>query len=175
MGHSYLFRSVVYVLVGLGGLLAVGAELKPQRPDPPIPAAVLDARPAKPPATKPELALVEKMNRERVRRGIKPLVINSKLMECARMRAKKTNEWNVHDGYSSDTRRYGYRCSALAENFAWEFRQNPPSEASDSWMQSPGHRAAMLNRGYNEVGVGYAPCRWRGQSGIGVIAIFGRR
>ena len=46
--------------------------------------------------------------------------------------------------------KFSYR----AENIAWG--QNDPEEVLDSWMNSKGHRANILNKRYTHIGVGTA-------------------
>lgn len=49
---------------------------------------------------------------------------------------------------------FGLRFSAAAENIA--YGQRTPSEVMNSWMNSPGHRANILNRSFTHIGVGAA-------------------
>ena len=48
----------------------------------------------------------------------------------------------------------GYKYSLAAENIA--AGQTTPHSVIDAWMNSPGHRANILNCGLTEIGVGYA-------------------
>ncbi len=47
----------------------------------------------------------------------------------------------------------GYGYSAAGENIGAGYPSD--QEMFDGWMQSDGHREAMLNPGYTQVGVGY--------------------
>lgn len=47
----------------------------------------------------------------------------------------------------------GYSYSTVAENIAAGSRT--PSQVFQQWMNSPGHRANMLNPDVSEVGVGF--------------------
>src|SRR5205814_8113303 len=48
----------------------------------------------------------------------------------------------------------GYRWSAAAENIA--AGQQTPAKVMEAWMNSPGHRANILNCGYVNIGIGLA-------------------
>jgi uncharacterized protein YkwD len=49
---------------------------------------------------------------------------------------------------------FGIQFSYAGENIA--AGQRTPQEVVNSWMNSPGHRANILNRNYTKIGVGYA-------------------
>jgi uncharacterized protein YkwD len=90
-----------------------------------------------------EREVVRLTNAERVRRGLRPLTINSKMMADA-------HKWSViQAGSRMHHSRMGY-----GENVAWN--QKSPSEVVNVWMNSRGHRANILNSGYTEIGTGYA-------------------
>lgn len=46
----------------------------------------------------------------------------------------------------------GYRWSTYGENIAKG--QSSPASVMDSWMNSPGHRANIVNCAFKEIGVG---------------------
>jgi uncharacterized protein YkwD len=48
----------------------------------------------------------------------------------------------------------GYRWGGVAENVAAGYRT--PASVMDGWMNSPGHKANILNCGYQNIGVGVA-------------------
>ena len=48
----------------------------------------------------------------------------------------------------------GYRWGGVAENVAAGYRT--PADVMDGWMNSPGHKANILNCGYQNIGVGVA-------------------
>lgn len=104
-------------------------------------------------------------NRERADRGIKRLCVHPALQRAARSHSKDMIQ---RDYFSHDTkgrnesacervRRFGYRYSGdrCAENIAWgSGRKGEPASVMDSWMNSSGHRANILDGGLREVGVG---------------------
>ena len=50
--------------------------------------------------------------------------------------------------------RVGYAWRTYGENVAWN--QQTPAAVMDAWMNSPGHRANILNCSFTEIGVGVA-------------------
>ncbi|HEY9661942.1 MAG TPA: CAP domain-containing protein, partial [Allocoleopsis sp.] len=54
--------------------------------------------------------------------------------------------------------RTGYRWSSIAENIA--HGQQTPEDVVNSWMNSSGHRANLLNPAYQDIGVGFANGYW---------------
>jgi uncharacterized protein YkwD len=79
-------------------------------------------------------------NLERQRYGLKPLAIDQRLMTSARRHCA----WMARSGSLVHT------SAAVAENIAMGQRNSV--EAVRDWMNSPGHRANMLNGGYRRVG-----------------------
>ena len=106
--------------------------------------------------------VVRLTNRERKRKGIDKLSFNSKLQKAAQSHADDmdlTGRYLAHD--SSDGRvlrdridAVGYDWSYISENAA--VGQASPKAVVQSWMNSPGHRANMLDPEIQEIGVGYA-------------------
>lgn len=108
-----------------------------------------------------EREVIELVNQERVKNGLKPLKANWELSRIARY---KSNDMRDNNYFSHDSPIYGspftmikafgisYRSAgeniAAGQKTAWEVMQ--------SWMNSPGHRANILNASFTEIGVGYA-------------------
>lgn len=86
--------------------------------------------------------LAEKTNAARIAHGLPPLELDEGLMKGADQWAFYMSERNFfeHDGGN------------FAENIAKG--QRNIAEAIQSWLNSPGHRANMLNRRYTRLGVG---------------------
>ncbi len=107
-----------------------------------------------------EKDLIERMNAERAKAGVKPLRPNAKLMAAARGHSRNMaarDELNhTLDGKTFDVRirDEGYTLRTGGENIA--AGQRTPEEAIGSWMRSDGHRENMLNGDFEEVGVGVA-------------------
>jgi len=88
-----------------------------------------------------EKNIVEYTNSERVRRGLKPLQIDKKLVDSARGQA----EW------MTKTRRLEHTRKPVGENIAMGY--NTSKSVVRGWMNSSGHRANILNSGYSRIGV----------------------
>jgi uncharacterized protein YkwD len=87
-----------------------------------------------------EEAIIERTNSERIRLGLEPLEVCSNLIQSAR----------VHTVWMARSQNLAHG-RGVAENIAWG--QETPHEAVQSWMNSPGHRANMLNPGHRRIGV----------------------
>jgi uncharacterized protein YkwD len=88
-----------------------------------------------------EVNMVSYTNQERLRYGLPPLEVDKELMETAREQA----EWMTRNRSMVHTRR------PLAENIA--MGQPDSSNVVRAWMNSPGHRANILNSGHRRIGV----------------------
>jgi uncharacterized protein YkwD len=121
-------------------------------------------------ATKREIvrATLCALNRERTHYGLKGLKLNRKLSRAARRHARDMAHRNYfsHDtlgggSFVDRIRRTGYLSDAnswmVGENLAWGSRHNSrPSTIMRLWMNSPGHRANILNASFREIGIGVA-------------------
>lgn len=88
-----------------------------------------------------EANLVSFTNQERARHGLPPLKVDVKLMESARQHA----QWMTRNRAMVHTSR------PVAENIA--MGQPHSSNAVRAWMNSPGHRANILNMAHRVIGV----------------------
>ncbi len=87
-----------------------------------------------------ESAILEHTNHQRSRRGLLPLRLDLGLQRSARR----------HAAWMSRSRNLQHTTAMVAENIA--MGQQTSTEAVQSWMNSPGHRANMLNASYSRVG-----------------------
>ena len=111
------------------------------------------------------------MNAERAAEGLAPLTADPVLTEYAMQRAAEVNMFFSHtrpDGTDCFTV-YGdeYRYGAKAENIA--FGQRNAQEVMDSWMNSPGHRANILDGNLSSVGIG---CFYQRDGSIAWVQLF---
>ncbi|NNJ07404.1 sigma-70 family RNA polymerase sigma factor [Streptomyces sp. PKU-MA01144] len=117
------------------------------------------------PAPEPELPsgdaeqVVALVNAERAKAGCGPVRSNDKLETAARrhsedMAARGYFDHTSPDGTDPGDRitAAGYQWSTYGENIARG--QQSPSSVMTSWMNSPGHRANILNCSFKELGVG---------------------
>ncbi|MFJ6723029.1 CAP domain-containing protein, partial [Streptomyces sp. NPDC091259] len=126
--------------------------------DPPAPRTAAPApAPAAPSGTAAQvIALV---NKERAAAGCGPLKEDPQLRNAAQghsddMARRDYFEHTDPDGGDPGTRTTaaGYRWSTYGENIAKG--QQTPESVMNSWMNSPGHRANILNCSFKDIGVG---------------------
>ena len=99
------------------------------------------------------LALV---NVERKKVGLKPLALSQRCHAQVDKRAKEIcqrGRFN-HKGAFNGLRGYGW----MGENIAKGYRS--PAAVVRGWMHSKGHRANILSRKYNHLGVGFYKGCW---------------
>lgn len=101
------------------------------------------------------------INAQRRAAGLRPLQVDNRLTRAAQGHACDSAKHNHMSHVSSDgtrlstrIKRTGYTYSEAGENVGYGFR-SPPS-AVNWWMNSPGHRATILNSRLREIGIGFA-------------------
>ncbi|MEU5951650.1 sigma-70 family RNA polymerase sigma factor [Streptomyces sp. NPDC047525] len=99
-------------------------------------------------------------NAERAKSGCGPLTLNSKLGNAAQGHSDDMAERDFFDHTNPDGKdpgdrvtAAGYQWSTYGENIA--AGQRTPAAVMDSWMNSSGHRANILNCSFKEIGIGY--------------------
>ncbi|MGW2645332.1 CAP domain-containing protein [Streptomyces sp. NPDC001393] len=134
----------------------------PSVPSTPKPTATASSSP-KPTATASGATarVVQLVNAERAKVGCHPLTVNAELTKAAQahsadMAAHQNMSHTGSDGSSPGDRitAAGYAWSAYGENVAYGYAT--PEQVMNGWMNSPGHRANILNCSYQEIGVGLA-------------------
>ena len=104
--------------------------------------------------------VVRLINEIRVNNGLKPLTEDWQLSRVARYKAQDMKDL----GYFSHTsptygspfemmKSFGISYRTAGENIAKGYPT--PKAVVDAWMNSPGHRANILNSSYTHIGVGY--------------------
>lgn len=108
--------------------------------------------------TKDEKLMLDLVNKERVKAGLKPLEVDMRLVDISRKKSKDMIEKNYF-GHISPT--YGSPFDALKNagisyRYAGENIAGAPTveKAHEALMNSPGHRANILNPNFNKVGIG---------------------
>ena len=107
-----------------------------------------------------EERVVELVNQERAKVGLKPLTMNLKLSDVARAKSQDMHDKNYFS-HTSPTygspfdmmKQFGITYRTAGENIAMGYRT--PEAVMEGWMNSPGHKANILNSSYTEIGVGY--------------------
>ena len=109
------------------------------------------------------------LNRERARRGLRPLRLDRRLTRAARAHSADMvrRRYFQHDSPNGRTpfdrmlaTRYVPRGAAwaLAENIGWGTDVlAQPAALVKAWMKSPGHRRNILDGRFREIGIGIVP------------------
>jgi uncharacterized protein YkwD len=151
------------IAIGIAGL-ALAAPAAASAADCPN-ANVLPSRSGAAAARTATLCLV---NAERTSHGMRALKFNGRLEKAASSYSREMVAHHFFDHVSpagtdivTRLRRVHYitpRISwSIGENIAWgEGSLATPAEIVDAWMNSPGHRANILNGSFREIGIGVA-------------------
>ncbi|TKI66856.1 hypothetical protein FC756_14060 [Lysinibacillus mangiferihumi] len=107
-----------------------------------------------------EQEVVKLTNAERTKAGLKALQTDDKLMAAAREKSQDMQS-KKYFSHTSPTfgspfdrmKALGITYKSAGENIAQG--QRSPQEVVQAWMDSPGHRANILNANYTHIGVGY--------------------
>lgn len=130
----------------------------------PAPTQIPTEKSTEPPRTETlsayELEVVRLINEIRAQYGLGQLTVNTELSRVARIKSQ-----DMHDkGYFSHTsptygspfdmmKQFGIRYRTAGENIAMGYRS--PQSVVNGWMNSPGHRANILNGSFKQIGMGY--------------------
>lgn len=109
-----------------------------------------------------ESEVVRLVNEVRAQNGLKPLTANWELSRIARYKSQDMAD-NGYFSHTSPTygspfnmiRAFGLSYRTAGENIA--YGQTTPQMVMNSWMNSSGHRANILNSSFTQIGVGYSP------------------
>ncbi|MCD7979841.1 MAG: CAP domain-containing protein [Fusobacterium sp.] len=105
--------------------------------------------------------ILKYVNQERKNKKLAPLVMNEKLNKIA---VKKADDMAKDEKLSHNSKNFGatfnliknenIKYKSAGENIAkWH---DTPEFVMERWMQSKGHRDNILNKNYNEIGIGKA-------------------
>jgi len=105
------------------------------------------------------------VNQERAKAGLSQLTLDTALSNMAQDKAKDMYANNYFD-HNSPTygspfdmmRQYNIPYSYAGENIAKG--QRTPQEVMNAWMNSPGHRANILNPNFKKIGVAFYNYEW---------------
>jgi len=133
---------------------------------PTAPAAPQQPKPVTPPASTDtaqylaaeENYLLQRVNAERAKAGLAPLLIDYRLVQTARAKSKDMID-RGYFGHQSPTlgspfdqmRQAGISYRTAGENIAGN---SSAAGAMQSWLNSPGHRANILNPNFTRTGIG---------------------
>ena len=107
-----------------------------------------------------EKKVVELTNAERAKQGLAPLTLDTELSKVARTKSQDMKNKNYFD-HTSPTygspfdmmKSFGISYKSAGENIA--MGQKTPEQVVQAWMDSPGHRANIMNSSFTHIGVGY--------------------
>lgn len=109
--------------------------------------------------------VLDLVNQERSKAGLSALGMSAELSNMAMVKAQDMYKNNYFD-HNSPThgspfdmmKEFGITYSTAGENIAKG--QTTPTQVMNDWMNSPGHRANILNSGYTKIGIAYYNSEW---------------
>jgi uncharacterized protein YkwD len=125
-----------------------------------------------------EREIVDLTNQARAQQGLPALRVSDQLVSAAQTHSRDMARLNVLDHVLADAAQptlssraeaVGYDFSWLGENIAFNYAD--AQAVVTGWMNSPGHRANILNANFTEIGVGVA---WNGSGQPYFTQEFGR-
>ncbi|AEY65448.1 CAP domain-containing protein [Clostridium sp. BNL1100] len=153
-------QSALNSLLNSGSSAAKPAASKPSASKP------ATQKPASTPAVSGDYAafqkrVVELVNAERAKNGLKPLTMNAQVNKTATLKSQDMAKLGYFD-HNSPTygspfdmmKKYGISYRTAGENIA--MGQTTPEQVMKGWMNSPGHRANILKSSFTQIGVGVA-------------------
>lgn len=126
---------------------------------------VIRLKPSAPSPSGFEEQVVQLVNQERAKAGLKPLTHRADVKNVAQKKAEDM----INSNYFSHTspnygspfdmlKTFGISYSSAGENIAKG--QKTPQEVMNAWMNSSGHRANILKPEYDSIGVGFYQGAW---------------
>lgn len=118
-------------------------------------------------ANSPQFAqqVLDLVNQERSKAGLKPLSMISGLTKVAMAKAQDMYNNNYFDHQSPTygspfdmMKSFGITYNSAGENIAKG--QTSPTEVMNQWMNSPGHRANILNTTFTQIGIAFYNKEW---------------
>lgn len=123
--------------------------------------------------------LTDLTNVDRAQNGLLSLSVNATLRDAALRKANDMAQKSYFAHVSPDGktpwywfREAGYRFTHAGENLAVQFSDS--TDVERAWMNSPGHRANILNGNFTEIGIAAAKGFYQGQETIFVVQLFGK-
>ncbi len=127
-----------------------------------------------------ETKIIELTNSERIKRNITPLIRNEQLERAALAKGKDIFEkqyWN-HYGPNGESPwqfilQQNYDYIYAGENLAKDFENS--TEVIKAWMNSPTHRANIINPKFSEIGIAIVSGILNGKESTVIVQMFGSR
>lgn len=124
-------------------------------------------------------SLVDITNEDRVENGLRTLTPDPVLARAAQLKADDmaAKSYFAHTSPEGVTpwhwlAQAGYTFSYAGENLAVNFSDSV--DVGEAWMNSPGHRANILNGRFTEIGIATAEGVYEGKATIFVVQFFGK-
>lgn len=124
-------------------------------------------------------ALVQSANADRGADGLGTLTAHQLLEQSAALKAQDMASKGYFAHTSPEGRtpwywleRVGYSYASAGENLAVNFIDS--SDVHSAWMNSPSHRANIMNAGYTEIGIATATGMYKGNEAVFVVQYFGK-
>ena len=122
--------------------------------------------------TPAEAALLQAMNQARAQHGVAPLRIDRRLEAAARAKSRtmlRTGTF-AHGNFQRRLSSYRARGPYFGENLAWGVGVHGSAAGVVAmWLTSPSHRANLLRRSFQRVGLGIVVGTFRGYGGTSVV------
>ena len=154
-----MWKIAVKYQVGLSEIKSANPQIK--NPDLIYPGEILSIPTVDATVLSYEREVVRLVNEIRAENGLRALTYNWELGRVARYKSEdmRDNGYFSHQSPVYGTpfemiKSFGISYRSAGENIAWG--QRSPQAVVDAWMNSPGHRANILNASFTEIGVGYA-------------------
>jgi len=123
--------------------------------------------------------IINETNTNRNNQNLTTLKINPVLNEAAQLKANDM----ANKGYFAHTspegitpwhwfNKAGYSFYYAGENLAVNFVDS--KDVVNAWMNSPSHRANIVNYNFTEIGIGIAKGQYKGNEAIFVVQLFGK-
>lgn len=153
-----MWKLAVKYQVGTGEIISANPQVN--NPDLIYPGQSLTIPTVDSSVTAFENEVVRLVNEQRQKNGLKPLTANWELSRVARYKSQDMvdNRYFAHNSPLYGTpfqmiKAFGLTFRTAGENIA--YGQRTPQQVVDTWMNSSGHRANILNASYTQIGVGY--------------------
>ena len=122
--------------------------------------------------------IVEMTNQTRIKEGLKPLAVNSELTAAAAAKAADMIKGGYFAHFSPTNvspwfwiKQNGYNYKYAGENLAMNFSET--DQVMDGWLNSPSHKANLLNAHYEDIGVAVLSGQVNGMNRVVVVQMFG--
>ena len=153
-----MWKIAVRYQVGLSEIKNANPQIS--NPDLIYPGQVLNIPTTDASVTNYEKEVIRLVNEIRVQNGLRELTYDWELCRVARYKSQDMRD-NRYFSHTSPTygspfnmmKNFGISYRTAGENIAKGYAT--PKAVVDAWMNSPGHRANILNSSYTHIGVGY--------------------